>query len=95
MKMASATARHILVDTEEKCEEIKVKIAEGADFAEMAKEHSSCPSGKSGGDLGSFRPGQMVPEFDVVVFSEEVGVVHGPIQTQFGYHLIEITSRVE
>jgi len=93
--MASATARHILVDTEEKCEDIKVKITEGADFAEMAKEHSNCPSGKSGGDLGSFGPGQMVKEFDLIVFSEPVGVVHGPVQTQFGYHLIEITSRVE
>ena len=93
--MASATARHILVDTEEKCEDIKVKISEGADFADMAKEHSNCPSGKSGGDLGSFGPGQMVKEFDVVVFGEQVGVVHGPVQTQFGYHLIEITSRVE
>ena len=93
--MASATARHILVDTEEKCEDIKVEIIEGADFADMAKEHSNCPSGKSGGDLGSFRPGQMVREFDEVVFSEQIGVVHGPIQTQFGYHLIEITSRVE
>ena len=93
--MATASARHILVDTEEQCENIKVKIAEGADFADMAREHSSCPSGKSGGDLGSFRPGQMVKEFDVVVFSEQVGMVHGPIQTQFGYHLIEITSRAD
>ena len=93
--MASATARHILVDTEEKCEDLKVKISEGADFANMAKEYSNCPSGKSGGDLGSFQPGQMVREFDKVVFSEQVGMVHGPVQTQFGYHLIEITSRVE
>ena len=93
--MASATARHILVDTEEQCENIKVKITDGADFADMAKEHSNCPSGKSGGELGSFRPGQMVKEFDEVVFSEQIGVVHGPVKTQFGYHLIEITSRVE
>ena len=93
--MALATARHILVDTEEQCEDIKVKIAQGADFGDMAKEHSKCPSGNSGGDLGSFRPGQMVREFDEVVFCEQVGVVHGPVKTQFGYHLIEITSRVE
>lgn len=93
--MTSATARHILVDTEEKCEDIKVKIAQGTDFAKMAMEHSDCPSGKGGGDLGSFQPGQMVREFDEVVFSEQIGVVHGPVQTQFGYHLIEITSRVE
>jgi len=61
----------------------------------VAKEHSTCPSGKSGGDLGSFGKGQMVPEFDAVIFSEELNVVHGPVQTQFGYHLIEITSRTD
>lgn len=54
---------------------------------------NGCPSGQSGGDLGEFSQGQMVPEFDKVVFNEEIGKVHGPIQTQFGYHLIEITSR--
>lgn len=91
--MAKASARHILVDSEAKCLEIKKKIAEGADFAEMAKKHSSCPSGRSGGALGSFTPGQMVPEFDRVVFKEAVGVVHGPVKTQFGFHLVEITSR--
>ena len=91
--MSSATARHILVDTKEKCEEIKTQIEGGADFADMAKAHSSCPSGQKGGDLGRFGPGQMVREFDQVVFSDEVGKVHGPVQTQFGYHLIEITSR--
>jgi peptidyl-prolyl cis-trans isomerase C len=61
----------------------------------MAKKHSLCPSGKQGGALGEFSPGQMVAEFDQVVFSEDVGKVHGPVQTQFGFHLIEITSRSE
>lgn len=61
--------------------------------SDAAKEHSKCPSGREGGSLGEFSPGMMVPEFDKVVFSEEVGVVHGPIETQFGFHLIEITNR--
>ncbi len=93
--MATATARHILVESKEKCEELKQQIENGSDFEEVAKEHSSCPSGQSGGDLGSFSPGQMVKEFDDVVFSEDTGKVHGPIKTQFGFHLIEITSRTE
>ncbi len=91
--MANATARHILVDTEEKCLDLKKQITDGGDFAALASEHSSCPSGKSGGDLGSFGPGQMVKEFDEVVFNEAVGEVHGPVKTQFGYHLLEVTSR--
>jgi peptidyl-prolyl cis-trans isomerase C len=91
--MSKAAARHILVGSMEKCEEIKKQIESGSDFAEMAKEHSLCPSGQRGGDLGEFSPGQMVKEFDEVVFSEEVGKVLGPVQTQFGFHLIEITSR--
>ena len=94
--MTKATARHILVDTQEKCEKVKKQIDGGSDFAEMARQHSKCPSGKQGGgDLGEFSPGQMVPEFDSVVFSQEIGRVHGPVQTQFGYHLIEITSRTD
>lgn len=93
--MATAQARHILVDTEEKCNELKQQIADGADFADVARDNSSCPSGKTGGDLGEFGPGQMVKEFDEVVFSGEVGVVHGPVKTQFGYHLLEITSRTD
>jgi peptidyl-prolyl cis-trans isomerase C len=93
--MAVASARHILVATQEKCDEIKKQIEAGADFAELAREHSQCPSGKQGGDLSEFSRGQMVKEFDQVVFSEEIGKVHGPVQTQFGYHLIEITSRRE
>lgn len=92
--MATASARHILVETQERCEELKSQIENGANFADVAKEHSSCPSGQQGGGgLGEFSPGQMVPEFDTVVFSEEIGKVHGPVQTQFGYHLIEITDR--
>jgi peptidyl-prolyl cis-trans isomerase C len=91
--MAKASARHILVETESQCEELKQKIAEGADFADIAREFSKCPSGKQGGELGEFGPGMMVPEFDRVVFNEAVGEVHGPVRTQFGYHLLEITSR--
>jgi peptidyl-prolyl cis-trans isomerase C len=93
--MATATARHILVKTQEECEEIKKQIEKGAEFSEMAKTCSQCPSGKSGGDLGKFSTGQMVKEFDQVVFNEEIGEIHGPVQTQFGFHLIEITSRSE
>ena len=91
--MAQASARHILVSTEEACQDLKAQIEKGADFTALAREHSSCPSGQQGGDLGTFSPGQMVKEFDQVVFQKEVGQVHGPVQTQFGYHLIEITNR--
>ena len=93
--MATASARHILVDSEEQCNDLKEQIANGADFAEIAKQHSRCPSGAQGGDLGEFSQGMMVPEFDKVVFNEAVNTVHGPVQTQFGYHLLEITSRSE
>lgn len=91
--MAKATARHILVSTEEQCQTLKDEIAGGADFADLAAKHSSCPSGSSGGDLGEFGPGMMVPEFDQVVFSADVNSVEGPVKTQFGYHLLEVTSR--
>jgi peptidyl-prolyl cis-trans isomerase C len=84
-----------LVDSQEKCEQLKNDIEAGADFAEVAQENSNCPSGKRGGDLGEFGPGQMVREFDEVVFSCEPNTVQGPVQTQFGYHLIEVTSRKE
>ena len=91
--MIRANARHILVGSEKLCEEIKAKILAGGDFAKLARQHSQCPSGQQGGDLGEFGPGEMVPEFDSVVFQSELGTVHGPIRTQFGYHLIEVTSR--
>ena len=93
--MARASARHILVSSEEACIALKDEITNGKDFAKAAAEHSTCPSGKQGGDLGEFSPGQMVKEFDEVVFQEAVGVVHGPIKTQFGFHLVEITARTD
>lgn len=92
--MTQASARHILVSSEKTCLDLQTKINAGeTTFEAAASEHSTCPSGKQGGDLGSFGPGMMVPEFDKVVFNEEVGTVHGPVKTQFGYHLVEITSR--
>jgi peptidyl-prolyl cis-trans isomerase C len=90
-----AKARHILVPTAETCQELKTRIESGDDFAQLAREHSKCPSGQKGGDLGEFSPGQMVREFDDVVFKADVGSVHGPVKTEFGYHLIEITQRTE
>ena len=74
--MAKATARHILVDNEATCNDLKTQIESGTDF-------------------GEFGPGQMVREFDEVVFAGELNKVHGPVKTQFGYHLLEITSRSE
>ncbi len=93
--MVRASARHILVDDEAKCLELKAQIEAGSDFAEIAKEYSNCPSRMQGGALGTFGPGQMVKEFDDVVFSAELNTLQGPIKTQFGYHLVEITSRTE
>ncbi len=94
INMASASARHILVHDEAMCSELKEKINSGEiTFEQAAKDSSACPSGAEGGALGSFGQGQMVPEFDKVVFNDEVGVVHGPVKTQFGYHLLEITER--
>jgi peptidyl-prolyl cis-trans isomerase C len=93
--MKTARARHILVPTAEACETLKTEIENGADFAALAMEHSKCPSGKQGGDLGEFSQGQMVPEFDQIVFSSEIKKVHGPVKTQFGFHLIEVLNRTE
>jgi peptidyl-prolyl cis-trans isomerase C len=90
-----ATARHILVDSEEECQDLIRQLENGADFAHLAAEYSKCPSGQSGGDLGEFSQGQMVPEFDRVVFNDAIGEIHGPVATQFGYHIIEILSRTD
>jgi peptidyl-prolyl cis-trans isomerase C len=90
----TASAKHILVQDEADCQALIEKIVAGeTSFVEVARDKSQCRSGVKGGDLGTFRQGQMVPEFDKVVFNDEVGVVHGPVKTQFGYHLLEITER--
>jgi len=91
--MPVATARHILVDTEEECLQLKERISGGEDFAEIAREYSNCPSKAQGGDLGQFGPGIMVKEFDEVAFSADVNTLQGPVKTRFGCHLLEVTSR--
>ena len=90
-----ATARHILVKSSEEANKVLEKLAEGSTFASLASEYSTCPSSARGGSLGSFSPGTMVKEFDSVIFdsSTNLGEVVGPVQTQFGYHLIVVDKR--
>lgn len=94
-----ASARHILVTNTVDAGIVKKKLMEGdgssSSFASLAREYSTCPSGASGGSLGSFAPGTMVPEFDKVIFSPDtiIGSVIGPVQTKFGYHLIVVDKR--
>lgn len=94
--MAQASARHILVKTEQEALDLKQQISDqGADFAEIARAKSLCPSGRAGGSLGTFGQGDMVPEFDRVVFgSLPIGEVSDPVRTQFGYHLIQVERRI-
>ncbi|QBG35077.1 peptidylprolyl isomerase PpiC [Litorilituus sediminis] len=91
--MASACALHILVKTEKQALELKKQLDKGADFAQLARKYSTCPSKKKGGDLGEFRKGQMVKAFDDVVFKKPILKVHGPVKTKFGYHLIKTLYR--
>jgi peptidyl-prolyl cis-trans isomerase C len=71
---------------------LKTQLDGGADFADLARAHSDCPSAKAGGDLGSFGKGQMVPEFEQAAFGLAVGAVSGVVETPFGYHLIQRTG---
>lgn len=87
-------AKHILVDSEDKCKEIKEEINGGMSFEEAAMAYSSCPSKERGGDLGVFGRGAMVPEFENAAFELEVDEVSEPVKTQFGYHLIKVTKQV-
>lgn len=89
-------ASHILVDSEEKANELLVKINnKEISFEDAARAESSCPSSETGGNLGEFTRGQMVPEFDEACFSMSVGEIKGPVKTQFGYHLIKLNSKAE
>ena len=93
--MSRAVASHILVDSEAKAVELKSKIDAGESFADLAKQHSSCPSGQGGGSLGEFGRGDMVPEFDQVVFSDlPIGQCSEPVKTQFGYHVLVVDKRL-
>ena len=93
---ATVNASHILVDTEEKANEILAKINAGEiSFEDAAAEFSSCPSKANGGNLGDFGRGQMVPEFDTACFEMQVGELRGPVKTQFGYHIIKLNSQSE
>ncbi len=73
-------------------EDLQKQLADGADFAELAKAHSDCPSGQRGGELGAFGRGQMVPEFESAAFDLDVGGTSEIVETAFGYHLIHRTA---
>lgn len=86
-------ASHILVKTEEEALNLYNEIKNGKSFADAAAEYSLCPSGAMGGDLGYFGRGMMVKPFEDAAFSMEVGEVSTPVQTQFGWHLIQLNDK--
>ncbi|GAQ25307.1 peptidylprolyl isomerase [Tepidanaerobacter syntrophicus] len=89
-------ASHILVDTEEKAKEVKQKLQDGEDFAELAKTYSTDTSNnQQGGELGYFSKGQMTPEFEAAAFSLKVGEISDPVKTEFGYHIIKVEDKKE
>lgn len=90
----SADTSHILVKTEEECNDLYEKIInKELDFADAAREYSQCPSKQKGGELGMYPRGQMVPEYDAVSFSLEIGEISKPVKTQFGYHIIKLNDK--
>ena len=93
--MKSAIVRHILVKNKEQAEQLKKKILSGADFAKVAKQFSTCNSAKRGGELGEVKKGQLVPVIDKLVFTAAERVLHGPVKSQFGFHLLEIKFRMD
>jgi parvulin-like peptidyl-prolyl isomerase len=80
---------HILVKTETEAKNVKARLDKGEKFSVIAKNVSLCPSGKKGGDLGTFTRGKMVKEFDKAAFTLEKGQISEPVKTQFGYHIIK------
>ncbi|HAV43257.1 TPA: hypothetical protein DCX15_04505 [bacterium] len=94
-RISPIRVRHILVKAREEAEEIKRQLDQGGDFAQLAHKHSACPSGRKGGDLGYFGPGQMVKPFEDASFALDYpGEISGITQTNFGYHLIKLEHRV-
>ncbi len=94
-KPETVMASHILVDSEEKANDIAKEIKDGLAFEEAAKEYSSCPSNQQGGNLGEFGRGQMVPEFEEAAFSLEIDELSSPVKTDHGYHLIVVKEKNE
>lgn len=92
---AQIRASHILVAEEDKANELYAKIQSGESFEELAIDNSTCPSGVNGGDLNFFSKGQMVPEFEDVAYTLEIGQISEPVKTQFGYHIIKLTEKNE
>lgn len=90
--MSQIQASHILVKQQYEAEDLLKKIAQGEEFADLARKFSSCPSSRAGGDLGMFGRGQMVPAFEEAAFGLGVGDISEPVRTQFGYHLIQRTK---
>ena len=90
--MSTITARHILVEHQHEAEDLLKKIGEGSSFEELAAKFSKCPSGREGGSLGEFGRGQMVKPFEDAAFGLNVEEVSAPVQTQFGYHIIQRMS---
>lgn len=86
-------ASHILVETEQEAIRLKEEILSGTSFEDLASEHSLCPSGRNGGDLGFFGRGQMVSEFEEAAFGLNVGEISDPVRTNFGWHLILVTDK--
>ncbi len=87
-----STATRSKSDAETQIADLATQLAGGADFADLAKAHSDCPSGAKGGDLGTFGKGQMVKAFEDTTYGMEVGQTSGIIETQFGYHIIHRTA---
>ena len=89
-------ASHILVKSEDEAKKLLEEIKGGKSFADAAKEVSLCPSGRDGGDLGFFKKGVMVKPFDDAAFAmKEIGEISEPVQTQFGWHLIQLTGMID
>ena len=91
----SAHASHILVKSKGEATQLAMNIKKFKDFQKTARKKSDCPSSQKGGDLGRFRKGQMVREFDEAVWTIPLKTVSEPIKTQFGYHFIWVHEREE